>query len=270
MGIGALLLIGRGLLEYGVPALAELMRWGYFSFGESGLGGKARRQFNTYLRVACGAGYAVWAVGAASIASGGVTGERDDDTWLVLLSTPLTGDEIVKAKMTGAVWAGRWIGFVLAALALIGMATGSIHPIGIVACAIEIGVFLWFAAALGTYCSLRARTSTRALVATISVMILFNGGYLMCCLPFLFDSVFIVAGVTPLLTGLSLRSFEEIAVLVPRLREAVDVLIGSVAGLVFYACAAAMLTADSVHEFDDMVDRNPRKIPRLRSQRWLP
>ena len=99
------------------------------------------------------------------------------------MTTPLTGREILRAKMIGPIWGLRWVAYLLFLLWAIGLAVGSIHPFGVVACLVEFVVFTWFLSALGTSFSLRAKNSTRALASSMALLIFLNGGYLFCCIP---------------------------------------------------------------------------------------
>ncbi len=172
-------LLGYTTYEWAAPAFAEVATYGYGTGMD-----RARPDFNRYLRILCTVLYAVLYFGVASAAAGGVSREREEDTWTSLIATPLDGAEILRAKMVGAVWGMRWLAGVLLGLWLVGLAAGSIHPLAFVAVAIETAVFVGFATALGTYISLRARSSARALTATVGVLIILNGAYLMCCIPF--------------------------------------------------------------------------------------
>ena len=164
-----------------------------------------------YLRAGCTLLYVAWCLGVASLAAGGVVGEREEDTWTSLISTPLGGEEILRAKMFGAVWGTRWLGLPLLVLWLIGLASGSVHPIGLAVIVVETAVFIWFAAALGVSLSLTAKSSARAQTATMAILVTLNGLYMLCCIPLRPDSMFCAAGVTPLIEAISLLSYESIA-----------------------------------------------------------
>jgi len=72
-------------------------------------------------------------------------------TWLSLTSTDLTAREVIVSKMIGAVL-GRfevlhWRG---SALVLLGAATDALHPFGVLAVALSVAVFCWFARRWGS------------------------------------------------------------------------------------------------------------------------
>ncbi len=256
VGLGAILivLIGYSGFDFFVAAVDEFWREGYSSFGG------ARRDFNGYLRAVGTAIYGLWLLGVASGAASGLTSEREEDTWISLISTPLDGGEIIKAKLIGPVWALRPVAYLIVGLLAAGMAAGSIHPLGAVACLVELAAFSWFLTAIGTFFSLRSKNSTRAQASTMAVLIFLNGGYLFCCIPFRPDTSAILAGCTPALFAASLLSPEDLGFNRPRFSP--EYYSGMVAatglGLLFYTVAAAVLTTILYSTFDEIADRPDR------------
>jgi ABC-type transport system involved in multi-copper enzyme maturation permease subunit len=243
--------------RYAMPAFAELWQHGYSSTEAY----QERRVFSLYLRAVCTLVYIAGCLGVATLAAGGVTGEREDDTWTSLITTPLGGEEILHAKMLGAVWGVRSIGLLLLVLWLVGLASGSIHPLGFLAAAIETTVFVWFAAALGVTFSLGARSSARAQAATVGILAAVNGLYLLCCIPLRPDTLFFAAGVTPLIEAISLVSYEDIAWFYtnPRPNNEHEAIATCVLGVLLYAVAALVLTTKAFLSFDERIDR-PRRL----------
>ncbi len=251
LGVGAVAVIAYSGFGFLVPAADEMSRDGYFSFGS------ARREFNAFLRGISTAVYILWLLGIASSAATGLTSEREEDQWLSLTSTPLSGEEIVRAKMIGPVWGLRWVAYLLFGLWGIGLAIGSIHPLGVAACLAEFAVFTGFLTALGTFFSLRSRNSTRSLASTMALLIFLNGGYLFCCIPLRPNTAAIMAGSTPALFAISMLSPEDIRDF-GRNREYGELLAASVLGVVFYGVAAFGLVASAYSSFDAQVDRPDR------------
>jgi ABC-type transport system involved in multi-copper enzyme maturation permease subunit len=242
--------------DWARPAFREVLDHGYGTTGVRG----ARGEFNSYLRFICTFIYVLWALGVASAASSGLTSEREEDTWTSLVTTPLEGVEIIRAKMIGAVWGLRWVGAVLAALWLTGLAAGAIHPFGLAAVVLETTAFLWFATALGTYSSLRARNSGRSLLTTLAVLFVVNGAYLLCCIPVRTSSWLMSMGVTPVIEAVSLVSYEDVRAYFagerfgPRVDQT-EVILTGIMGLLAYTAAAAFLTHRAISRFDRVVDR---------------
>jgi ABC-type Na+ efflux pump permease subunit len=250
---------------YAAPAFAELYDHGYSSaeaYGE-------RRGFNLYLRVVCTLVYIAWCLCVASLAAAGVAGEREEDTWTSLITTPLSGEEILRAKILGAIWGALPVGMLLVVLWLLGLLSGAVHPLGLAAVALETTVFVWFAAALGVTFSLGARSSARAQAATMAILLTVNGLYLLCCIPLRpGGTLFWAAGVSPLIEGISLLSYEEIAWFYtnPARTDESDAIANCILAVLLYGAAALILTTKAFVSFDAKIDRPrrgwaPPKIP---------
>ena len=110
-----------------------------------------------------------------------MTSEHEEDTWTSLTATLLTGPEIVRAKMLGAAWGARRMGVALLAVWGVGLLSGAVHPLGFLVTLAGLGIYTWFATALGLSISLKARNSTRAMIGTILLMIALNVGYMPHC-----------------------------------------------------------------------------------------
>jgi ABC-type Na+ efflux pump permease subunit len=247
-----------GTYDFAKPAFIELWGNGY----SSDMAYSARMEFNVFLRFVGTFLYIVWALGVASASSSGLSSEREEDTWTSLIATPLGGLEIIRAKMIGAVWGTRGLGVLLLSLWLVGLATGAVHPFGFAAVVVATPVFLWFVDALGTYISLWSKSTGRALVTTVAILFVLNGGYMMCCIPLQPDTMLIAAGVTPMIEAVSLlsyRDFNEVFFSSPMgQRGPFDMFATCVVGLIGYAVAATALTSMATTRFDEAADR-PRR-----------
>ena len=60
----------------------------------------------------------------------------------------------------------------------VGLVSGAVHPLGVLAAALALAVYAWFTTALGVYISLRAKNSVRALAQIIVWLLVFNVGYM--------------------------------------------------------------------------------------------
>ncbi|MDR3632338.1 MAG: ABC transporter permease [Isosphaeraceae bacterium] len=244
--------------QLAVPAFKEVYEYGYGSVTEH----NARDWLNAFVRSVGGFAYLVWVLGVASAASSGIASEREGDTWTSLIVTPLEPTEIIRAKILGAVWGTRWIGFLLLAVATLGLAGGAVHPVGYAGIVVETVVFIWFAAALGTYVSLRSKNSGRAMTATMGILVLLNGGYLLCCIPLRPNTVFIVAGVTPALEVLSFAAYDDVHYVLGStsvaIRQSIEAFMACVVGTFAYGVAALVLSAASIGQFDEVAER-PRR-----------
>jgi ABC-type transport system involved in multi-copper enzyme maturation permease subunit len=258
--VGLLLSVGLvGLIVYLgfeplIKASDELVRDGYFTRGV------ARTEFNAYLRGFTTAIYLLWFLGIASATATGLCSEREEDQWITLTSTPLSGDEILRAKMIGPVWGLRYLAYLLFGLWAIGLMVGSVHPLAVVACLIELAVFTWFLTSLGTFFSLKSKNSTRALASMMALLIVINGGYLFCCIPFQPHNMVIFGGMTPFILTVSLFSNQDLYELSlnHQYSQYGEIIAACVLSVLFYGFASAGLTSSLFSIFDTVVDRPDR------------
>lgn len=108
----------------------------------------------------------------AGRAAGSVTAEREQDTWITLISTPLTGREIVWAKFCAAIYSVRWWYYIVAAewLICVLITPGFLWAVPILIC-VHL-VILTLTAAIGVLCSLNSSTSLRAMGMALAVIVL--------------------------------------------------------------------------------------------------
>ncbi|MDR3637573.1 MAG: ABC transporter permease subunit [Isosphaeraceae bacterium] len=118
----------------------------------------------------------LWLLAVAGASASCMTVEREQDTWVSLISSPLGAREIVRGKVLGAVWGLRGFGVLLTIFWLIALLLGAISVPGLLLAGLTFAVLTWFVAALGSYVSLLARNTARALTTTILVLVLLNGG----------------------------------------------------------------------------------------------
>ena len=109
-------------------------------------------------------------VAVAVLSASGVAGERARGTWEGLLSTPLDRRAILRAKIWGSVRAVRPLLFLAGFFYLISLAATALHPVGFVLGVVVVATFVWFAAALGTYVSLRSRNANQAIGRTVLIL----------------------------------------------------------------------------------------------------
>ena len=241
--------------DFAKAAVNEVAAHGY----RTGTPSQARNDFNMFLRIVGTGTVIVWVMGVAMTAASALSGEREADTWISLIATPLLPEEIVRAKMAGALWTTRWIGSVWAFLLVIGTSVGSIHPFGAVANVLLTLAYLWFGAALGTFFSLVCKNSSRSLIATTSALFFLNGLYLIFFIPIPMESSLRFTGVMPFMEGLSFFSYEDFNGLLGfstrMVRNEIDILTTGVASFVAYGGAAAGLTVWMFVKFDDFIDR---------------
>ena len=270
---GAALLITLGLLVYGTydfgkPAYLELREFGYGSGSPNG----ARGDLNGWLRFVLtlmGGCLLVW---CASSAAGALTGEREEDTWISLIATPLTGFEILRAKILGVFWAVRWLALFWLGFALTGLFLGAVHPLGFAASLGATAVFLAFGCCLGMFYSASAKSSARSLVATIGTLVVLNGAYLLALIPVQMESTIRLIGVTPFVEAALLMSYEDVesfrANPARPFADSLDVALTCLVSVLAYGVAAALLVAVTLGRFDDVNDRPKTEgVPRPKRAR---
>jgi ABC-type transport system involved in multi-copper enzyme maturation permease subunit len=251
-------LLAWALAYTGQEALGELDTYGYSFTNHQEY--RARAELNALIR-SCGTViYVLVLLGVAANAATSVTSEREADSWTSLISSPLSGLEILRAKMMGAIWSMRGLWFGLLCVWLVGLLLGALHPLGLIFSSIELAVFLAFAAALGVSISMRAKSSLRAQVATIATLVFINGGYLLCCIPLEPDTFVIAAGSTPFIMAVCPLSYSDVAEFWNGLqRTSNQSAIACVAGFVIYSLAAFALAATAFESFDRVMDRPSRE-----------
>ena len=146
-------------------------------FWQSGLSARllVREGLAWALRVDLGWYTALWLLAVAGASAASIAIEREEDTWVSLTATPLTGWQIVRGKVLGAVWNQRGFAAVLGFIWLLGLVTGAVQPLGALASVALVGVLTWLVAAVGIHASLQATTTSRALARAIVALCLFNG-----------------------------------------------------------------------------------------------
>jgi ABC-type transport system involved in multi-copper enzyme maturation permease subunit len=118
---------------------------------------------------------------SASRAAGLMSQEKERDTWVSLLSTPLTGQEIVLGKLCGNLYHAKWMLAILILSWLLGifLAPTAIWPA--IFTGFQFCLMAVYTTCLGLLFSLKSPTTLRAMGQTIGTLIFFGGGYLFCC-----------------------------------------------------------------------------------------
>jgi ABC-type Na+ efflux pump permease subunit len=251
--------LGYLVCVLGVPALLETLDYGYGSTGVF----VARDALSVAVRVITAVLYIITGLLLGAAAATGVTMEREKDTWTSLVSTPLEGPEILKGKILGAIWRVRNELAALVLVWLIGLFCGAVHPLGFLVAILATSVFVAFIAILGTYFSLRCKSSVRGISATIAVLVFLNWGYLFCCAPMVMGpgSMIFAAGITPMVVTIAPFSFRELSDFFQSggpYHEGPMWVVTGIVSLGFYGITAFALLHACLNRFVIVVDR-PRK-----------
>jgi ABC-type transport system involved in multi-copper enzyme maturation permease subunit len=185
-----------GIAWFALPAFAELLEFGYGPAAArttvpemnpvlrvlacllAGLPagpepGQARGELNFVLRLITGVLDAFYVLIVAGAAAETVARERERNTWLGLLATPLGGRDIVRGKLLGSLWQTRGLAALMLALWIVGLLAGAVHPLGFLATLAGMGVSAGFLAAAGVSASLWSPDRHQATSRVVGPLILF-------------------------------------------------------------------------------------------------
>lgn len=232
-------------------------------------GFRKRTEFNFFLRYLTTAVEVVCILAAAVGGANCLTCEREDDTWISLIATPMDGREIVGAKMLGVLWKLRWAIGLVAVEWVVGTLCGAVHPVGLLFQLVEFVVFVCFATALGTYFSLVSKSTWRSQSTTMGLLVMCSGGYLACCCPMMTSgrsgTILYAAGCMPMILGVSLMSPMEYTDVFVRGQTGSygpngigELILMCIVGTVFYAVMAFTLSVAAFAGFDKAAGR-PRR-----------
>ncbi len=152
------------LKEQIIPAFKELTFRGY-----GDVTGYARQQLAMSLRVLNTGFVSIALLLLSALSATSICREREEDTWISLVSTPLNGWEILRAKLIGSIWGIRALIIGVAAVWLFGMLIGSFHPLGVLVSALQLAIFIAFTLAAGMLISLRVKTTMRAMTVILGL-----------------------------------------------------------------------------------------------------
>jgi hypothetical protein len=166
----------------------------------------------------------------------------------------LTEREIVRAKLLGSAWGARRLLATSLTIWGAGLLARAIDPLGLVAATVALVVLLGFAAALGLYASLRAPSTSRALVATIGTLVALNLGIAMAAAgspsgaprPWLAGSAPWLAWAAPLAPRVDRASAPDPRVEAGSSREVLMTLVSL--GLIVHALAATALVRAAIRD----------------------
>ncbi|QDT74368.1 ABC-2 family transporter protein [Lacipirellula limnantheis] len=121
----------------------------------------------------------------AARAAGLVTLERERDCWTSLLSTPLSGGEIMRAKLVGNLYAARWGYLLLLITWLLAACFDGRYLLVIPLLTLSFFLCTMFVTVVGLQYSLSSATSLRAMGAALATVFFVGGGYfIFCCFGF--------------------------------------------------------------------------------------
>jgi ABC-type transport system involved in multi-copper enzyme maturation permease subunit len=216
--VSYLAVIAVGLCAF--EALKETVPRAWYSLLSHGYrvgNDSTRHDLNIILRSMNTGLYCVLTLVLAALASTSISREREDDTWISLISTPLDGASILWAKLLGCIWAIRAMIVMIALIWTFGLIMGAIHPLGVLISAVQLAVFVLFTLALGTLISLQSKTTMRAIALTFGVILGLSLG-----VPILWSIVgrppFVLGGTpsSPFLFAIGMLSYRDVGVAITK------------------------------------------------------
>lgn len=163
-----------------VSILVQFLVWGGFYgmfcfFLANQANTRFSEELNVFLRIAGTLVLLLALLRTAVRAAGGIGAERDRDTWLSLLATPLSEEDIIYAKIAGSLKPLLQCCLALMPAWVVAMMLGAMSPIALPLLLIEAAAYGFFVAAMGVHQSLVRKTTTAALGATLTIGVLMCG-----------------------------------------------------------------------------------------------
>lgn len=157
--------------------LVQLLVWGgfytYFTFAlTEDFSGTT---LNIYMRIAGTLLLMFGLLRVAVRAAGSIGAERDRDTWVSLLATPLTEEEILEGKLVGSLKPLYWTLIGMSPAYLISVFAGGLSILAVPLLMLEIAIYAYFVAAFGVYQSLVRKSTTSALGTTLTTLAVISG-----------------------------------------------------------------------------------------------
>lgn len=132
---------------------------------------------NGWVRGATGVLGAIVMIAAAVRGSSAVSGERDRDTWVSLVATPLSAWEMVRGKWLGTILGLRRAYAVMVLVWAVALACGAVDPPMILVTALYMAVYVATFAWVGILCSITSRTTLIATVRALMIAVFIGGGF---------------------------------------------------------------------------------------------
>lgn len=121
----------------------------------------------------------------ASRAAGAIPLEKERDTWLSLMGTPLSAREILWAKLLGTLYAYRWHFAAIVFVNALGILLSPAFIVTLLILIVTLTVVSSAAAMIGIRTSLGMDSSSKAITSSTAILLALGGGYLMLIGPML-------------------------------------------------------------------------------------
>ncbi len=155
--------------------------------GQDPFGRRFREEMNIWFRIVG------TAVGCLSILMLGVraatciTSERERDTFDSLITSPMSADGMLLAKVVGNLFSNRPVLIWFAVILLLALITGALHPLAVPIIVVAWCVYAVFFTLLGTMFSVFCKSSIWSVIYTMLATLFLGGGHWLitacCCMP---------------------------------------------------------------------------------------
>ncbi|MBX3424177.1 MAG: ABC transporter permease subunit [Pirellulales bacterium] len=247
--------VGFSVVGFTVYALIESMGRSNWSSGRP-----AWRPFVEYLAVLTGWLGTGLVLLAGARGAGLVTYEKERDCWISLLSTPMSGPEIVWGKVVGNLYSLRGGVYLLGAAWALGvfLTPSFLFPALLSAGTLTLAAL--FASLLGIAYSLRSPTTLRATGYALATLLFVGGGYMFCCCMLTMGgggsgAEIILAACIPFLIVFPMIAYASAGSMMFDFTDGA-MPAAFILGVVGYAIAVGMLHVTTAGEFERLAGRN--------------
>ncbi len=196
-------------------------------------------------------------LGITGRAAGLIPQERESETWLSLMATPITAREIIMAKIGGNLYAYRWAMGLLILFPTLGLLFEPEAIITLLLLVIILAATAYAVTAFAIRLSLSMKSSTKATTSAVAAMLFIGGGYLIFIGPLLAIAnagdeamIFFAPCIPFLITCPYFFPFESGTI-------ETSMIVGFTFGLLGYLAFGAMMTYSSIQMLDKIEGRAP-------------
>jgi ABC-type transport system involved in multi-copper enzyme maturation permease subunit len=252
VGLLVLITVGPGLIAIGGYGWEWLFNGGGTSWSHFA------RDMNIWFRIGVTSVGCLLLLRVAVHASTTITSERERETFDALLTTPLSSEAMLGAKLLGCLTSMRFGWIWLGSMVVLALLTTALHPLAVPILAVAWLIYATFFSMIGLWFSMVCKSSMRATMLTVITSLFLGGGHwlvagLCCYFPgaFLFRGsgsddlrhiLFFQLGMTPpFVIGLFAYSWEDLYLHFSQDREAAELIVHCFVGLFLWGVACVSL-----------------------------
>jgi ABC-type transport system involved in multi-copper enzyme maturation permease subunit len=193
VGILVLGTVGSGL------SIIAGFAWEWLVEGHGNRWNEIGRGMNEWFRVAGTSVACLMLLRVAVHASTTITSERERETFDALLTTPLSSEAMLGAKLLGCLTSMRMGWIWLGSMVVLALLTRGLHPLAVPILVVAVLIYSTFFSMIGLWFSMVCKSSMRATVSTVLASLFLGGGHWLvvslCCY---FPSSFMLRGSSPI------------------------------------------------------------------------